>query len=117
MSTGTEPEGDPQADATQSGLAVIAEATALRDDDPEVSLAARENLLDTVDDLVDEPLTPRQEEVVEAVAVAGGSLTAGLSGALARERRSRPEDVLTGAAAALLNTGRGGDAPGDAPGA
>ncbi|MGA1811415.1 MULTISPECIES: hypothetical protein [unclassified Frondihabitans] len=111
--TGSPPaQPDPNSDLTQAGLVVIAEATALHDDDPVVIDAARENLLDTVDELVDEPLTPRQEEVVEAISIAAGTLTAGLSGALASVREKPVADVLTGAAATLFtpNNPRPGDA-------
>lgn len=94
--------GDPRHDAARLGLVVVGEANALLAGDEEALDASTENIHETVDELVDEPLTPRQEEVVERLAAAGGSLTAGLAGALAARTDHGPEDVLEGAARSLV---------------
>ncbi len=64
--------------------------------------ASEQNIRDTVDELVDEPLTERQEEVLERLAAAGGTLTAGLSGALAAQTGRSVDDVLEGAARSVV---------------
>lgn len=64
--------------------------------------ASEQNIRDTVDELVDEPLTQRQEEVLERLAAAGGTLTAGLSGALAAQTGRSVDDVLEGAARSVV---------------
>jgi len=92
----------PEDDAARLGLVVVGEAAALHSGDDAVLDASEENIRDTVDDLVDEPLTPRQEEVVERLAAAGGTLTAGLSGALAARSGSSVDDVLAGAARSVV---------------
>jgi hypothetical protein len=95
-------ERDPRTDAARLGLVVVGEAAALSSGDEGALDASEQNIRDTVDELIDEPLTPRQEEVVERLASAGGSLTAGLSGALAAQTGRTPEDVLSGAATSIV---------------
>ncbi|PCN46938.1 hypothetical protein Csp2054_14625 [Curtobacterium sp. 'Ferrero'] len=92
----------PEDDAARLGLVVVGEAAALQSGDDAALDASEQNIHDTVDDLVDEPLTPRQEEVVERLASAGGTLTAGLSGALAASTDRSVEDVLGGAARSIV---------------
>ena len=92
----------PEADAARLGLVVVGEAAALHSGDEAALNASEENIRETIDDLVDEPLTPRQEEVVQRLASAGGTITAGLSGALAAQTGRSVEDVLGGAAAAIV---------------
>lgn len=96
------PEPSPEGEATELGLAVIAEATAVKLQDPAALDASSDNLRDTVDDLVDVPLTQRQEEVVESLASVSGALTAGLAARVAREGEKEPEAVLSEAALRLL---------------
>jgi hypothetical protein len=52
--------------------------------------------------MIDEPLTERQEQVVERLASAGGTLTAGLSGALAAQTGRSVDDILEGAARSVV---------------
>lgn len=92
----------PEDDAARLGLVVVGEAAALHAGDEASLEASEQNIRDTVDDLVDEPLTPRQEEVVERLAAAGGTLTAGLSGALAAQTDRSVDDVLEGAARSVV---------------
>ncbi|NII41121.1 hypothetical protein E9228_001768 [Curtobacterium flaccumfaciens] len=92
----------PEQDAARLGLVVVGEAAALQSGDEEALDASEANIRDAVDELVDVPLTPRQEEVVERLAQAGGTLTAGLSGALAAQTGHPVEDVLEGAARSIL---------------
>jgi hypothetical protein len=101
MAEETTANASPEQDSTQLGLAVIAEASATLSGDPALVDAAEENLRDTVDELIDEPLTHPQEQVVESLATASGSITAGLSGALAASQ-DRPVDDILGRAARLL---------------
>ncbi|QCR44510.1 hypothetical protein C1N91_14295 [Curtobacterium sp. SGAir0471] len=89
-------------DAARLGLVVVGEAAALHAGDDASLDASEENIRETVDSMVDEPLTPRQEEVVERLASAGGTLTAGLSGALAAKTGGNVEDVLEGAARSVV---------------
>ena len=92
----------PEDDAARLGLVVVGEAAALHAGDDASLDASEENIRETVDSMVDEPLTPRQEEVVERLAAAGGTLTAGLSGALAAKTGGQVEDVLEGAARSVV---------------
>lgn len=92
----------PEDDAARLGLVVVGEAAALHAGDESALDASEQNIRDTVDELVDEPLTERQEEVVERLAAAGGTLTAGLSGALAAQTGRGVEDVLEGAARSVV---------------
>lgn len=92
----------PEQDAARLGLVVVGEAAALQSGDEAAMDASEENIRDAVDELVDVPLTPRQEEVVERLAQAGGTLTAGLSGALAAQTGNSVDDVLEGAARSIL---------------
>lgn len=93
---------DPRHDAARLGLVVIGEAAALQSGDEEALDASERNIRETVDELVDEPLTDRQEEVVERLAGAGGSIAAGLSGALAVQTGREPGEVLEGAARSFV---------------
>ncbi|MET3638040.1 hypothetical protein [Curtobacterium oceanosedimentum] len=92
----------PEDDAARLGLVIVGEAAALQSGDDASLDASEENIRETVDSMVDEPLTPRQEEVVERLAAAGGTLTAGLSGALAAKTGGKVEDVLEGAARSVV---------------
>lgn len=92
----------PEDDAARLGLVVVGEAAALHSGDDASLDASEQNIRDAVDDLVDEPLTDRQEEVVERLASAGGTLTAGLSGALAAQTGRSVDDVLEGAARSVV---------------
>jgi hypothetical protein len=97
------PQGStPQDDAARLGLAMVGEATAMTVGDEEAFRVSEENLRDVVDELIDEPLTPRQEEVVETIGAMGASLTAGLSSALAHAQDRDPSEVLGGAAASIV---------------
>ncbi len=100
--TGEHAHHRPEDDAARLGLVVIGEAAALHAGDDTSLDASEQNIRDTVDDLVDEPLTERQEEVVERLAAAGGTLTAGLSGALAATTDRSVDDVLGGAARSVV---------------
>jgi len=92
----------PEEDAARLGLVVVGEAAALQSGDEAALDASVENIRETIEDLIDEPLTPRQEEVVERLASAGGTLTAGLSGALAAQTGRPVDDVLEGAARSIV---------------
>lgn len=100
---------DPVDDAAQLGLAVVGDATALHTGDEELHtgdedavIAAGDNLRDIVDELVDEPLTDRQEDVVEALASASSGLTVGLAAEVAFDQHRPVGDVLQGAARSVL---------------
>ncbi|WP_144760070.1 hypothetical protein [Curtobacterium sp. 9128] len=92
----------PEEDAARLGLVVVGEAAALHSGDEAALDASEDNIRETIDDLIDEPLTPRQEEVVERLAAASGTIAAGLSGALAAQTDRPVEDVLEGAARAVV---------------
>ena len=92
----------PEDDAARLGLVVVGEAAALQSGDEAALDASEQNIRDTIDELVDEPLTQRQEEVVERLAAAGGTLTAGLSSALAAQSGRSVDDVLEGAARSVV---------------
>ena len=92
----------PEDDAARLGLVVVGEAAALQSGDEAALDASEQNIRDTIDELVDEPLTQRQEEVDERLAAAGGTLTAGLSGALAAQSGRSVDDVLEGAARSVV---------------
>jgi hypothetical protein len=92
----------PEEDAARLGLVVVGEAAALQSGDEGALDASMENIRETIDDMVDEPLTERQEEVVERLASAGGTLTAGLSGALAAQTGRSVDDMLEGAARSIV---------------
>lgn len=92
----------PEEDAARLGLVVVGEAAALHSGDESALDASEENIRETVDGMVDQPLTDRQEEVVQRLASAGGTLTAGLSGALAAQTGRSVDDVLEGAARSIV---------------
>lgn len=92
----------PEDDAARLGLVVVGEAAALHSGDEAALDASEHNIRDTIDELIDEPLTERQEQVVERLAAAGGTLTAGLSGALAAQTGHSVDDVLEGAARSVV---------------
>jgi hypothetical protein len=92
----------PEEDAARLGLVVVGEAAALQSGDEAALDASMENIRETIEDMIDEPLTERQEEVVERLASAGGTLTAGLSGALAAQTGRPVDDVLEGAARSIV---------------
>jgi hypothetical protein len=106
----------PEDDAARLGLVVVGEAAALQSGDEAALDASEQNIRDTIDELIDEPLTPRQEEVIERLASAGGTLTAGLSGALAAQSGRSVDDVLEGAARSVLRQQRLADEREDAGG-
>ncbi|WP_144711311.1 hypothetical protein [Curtobacterium pusillum] len=92
----------PEDDAARLGLVVVGEAAALHSGDDAALDASEQNIRDTIDEMIDEPLTERQEQVVERLAAAGGTLTAGLSGALAAQTGKSVDDVLEGAARSVV---------------
>lgn len=92
----------PEDDAARLGLVVVGEAAALHSGDEASLDASEQNIRDTIDEMVDEPLTDRQEQVVERLASAGGTLTAGLSGAIAAQTGRSVDDVLEGAARSVV---------------
>ncbi|OIH97877.1 hypothetical protein [Curtobacterium sp. MCBA15_001] len=92
----------PEEDAARLGLVVVGEAAALHSGDESALDASEENIRETVDGMVDQPLTDRQEEVVQRLASAGGTLTAGLSGALAAQTGRPVDEVLEGAARSIV---------------
>jgi phage terminase small subunit len=92
----------PEDDAARLGLVVVGEAAALHSGDEAALDASEQNIRDTIDEMIDEPLTDRQEEVVERLAAAGGTLTAGLSGALAAQSGRSVDDILEGAARSVV---------------
>lgn len=92
----------PEDDAARLGLVVVGEAAALHAGDEAALDASEQNIRDTIDEMIDEPLTERQEEVVERLVSAGGTLTAGLSGALAARSGRSVDDVLEGAARSVV---------------
>ncbi|WP_242089142.1 hypothetical protein [Curtobacterium sp. DN_7.5] len=96
----------PEDDAARLGLVVVGEAAALHAGDDASLDASEQNIRETVDSMVDEPLTDRQEEVVERLASAGGTLTAGLGGALAARSDRSVDDVLAGAARSVVQQQR-----------
>ena len=92
----------PEDDAARLGLVVVGEAAALHSGDEAALDASEQNIRDTIDEMIDEPLTDRQEEVVERLVSAGGTLTAGLSGALAAQAGRSVDDILEGAARSVV---------------
>jgi hypothetical protein len=96
-------------DATQLGLAVVAEATALQSGDERNIEAAEDNLRDTVDGLIDEPLTERQGDVVETLAASSAAIAAGLAGSLAADQDRPVGEVLEGAARSIVMGRRSAD--------
>jgi len=92
----------PEDDAARLGLVVVGEAAALHSGDEAALDASEQNIRDTIDEMIDEPLTERQEEVVERLVSAGGTLTAGLSGALAAQAGRSVDDILEGAARSVV---------------
>ncbi|WP_439692779.1 hypothetical protein ACRQ4B_00495 [Curtobacterium sp. SP.BCo] len=106
----------PEDDAARLGLVVVGEAAALHSGDEAALDASEQNIRDTVDEMIDEPLTARQEQVVERLASAGGTLTAGLSGALAAQTGRSVDDVLEGAARSVVWQQRWADQREDAGG-
>ncbi|WP_123680018.1 hypothetical protein [Curtobacterium sp. PhB115] len=106
----------PEDDAARLGLVVVGEAAALHSGDEAALDASEQNIRDTIDEMIDEPLTPRQEQVVERLAAAGGTLTAGLSGALAAQAGRTVDDILEGAARSVVWQQRLADERADAAG-
>lgn len=104
--TGEHQATRPEDDAARLGLVVVGEAAALHAGDDASLDASEQNIRETVDSMVDQPLTDRQEEVVERLASAGGTLTAGLSGALAARSDRSVDDVLAGAARSVVQQQR-----------
>ncbi|WP_066516316.1 hypothetical protein [Curtobacterium ammoniigenes] len=102
MSNQERHEPDIEQDAVDLGLALVGEASALHSGDMEAVVASEDNLREVVDELVDEPLTERQEEVVETLAASGASLTAGLAGAVSIEQQRPVGDVLRGASRSIV---------------
>ena len=96
------PERTPEEEAAALALVVVSPASAITQGDPDALDASEENLRDVVSGLSDAPLTPRQEDVVATLGAAGGSLAAGLSEALAREKGIDAGRVLGSAAEAIL---------------
>lgn len=92
----------PEDDAARLGLVVVGEAAALHSGDDAALDASEQNIRDTIDEMIDEPLTERQEQVVERLAAAGGTLTAGLSGALAAQTGRSVDEPLEGAARSVV---------------
>ncbi|WIB77109.1 DUF5304 family protein [Curtobacterium sp. MCPF17_002] len=92
----------PEDDAARLGLVVVGEAAALHSGDDAALDASEQNIREVIDEMIDEPLTERQEQVVERLAAAGGTLTAGLSGALAAQSGRSVDDVLSGAARSVV---------------
>lgn len=92
----------PEDDAARLGLVVVGEAAALHSGDDAALDASEQNIRDTIDEMIDEPLTDRQERVVERLAAAGGTLTAGLSGALAAQTGRSVDEILEGAARSVV---------------
>jgi hypothetical protein len=92
----------PEDDAARLGLVVVGEAAALHSGDEAALDASEQNIRDTIDEMIDAPLTERQEQVVERLASAGGTLTAGLSGALAAQTGRSVDEVLEGAARSVV---------------
>jgi hypothetical protein len=92
----------PEDDAARLGLVVVGEAAALHSGDDAALDASEQNIREVIDEMIDEPLTPRQEEVVERLASAGGTLTAGLSGALAAQSGRSVDQILEGAARSVV---------------
>lgn len=91
-----------QDEAARLGLAIVGQATAMTTGDPEAVVASEENLHELVDDMVDQPLTEQQEEIVAVLGAMSGSLGAGLAGALADEQDREPAEILSDAASSIL---------------
>lgn len=102
MSDTDDQQYDARDDATRLGLAVIGEAAALHEADTESVSASEANLRDSVDELIDEPLTERQQDVVETLGTSSAALTAGLAGAVAIEQDRPVGEVLAGAARSIV---------------
>jgi len=92
----------PEEEAAALALAIVSQASAITQGDEEALDASEDNLRDVVSGLSDEPLTPRQEDVVATLGAAGGSLAAGLSEALAHTKGVDTSTVLGSAAEAVL---------------
>jgi hypothetical protein len=92
----------PEEEAAALALAIVSQAAAISQGDEEALDASEDNLREVVSGLSDEPLTPRQEDVVATLGAAGGSLAAGLSEALAHTKGVDTSAVLGSAAEAVL---------------
>jgi hypothetical protein len=92
----------PEEEAAALALAVVSQAAAITQGDPAAVEASDENLREVVAELTDQPLTPRQEDVVATLGVAGGSLAAGLTAALAHEKGVDPGVILGSTSQAIV---------------
>jgi len=92
----------PEEEAAALALAVVSQAAAITQGDPEAVEASDENLREVVAELTDQPLTPRQEDVVATLGAAGGSLAAGLTAALAHEKGVDPGIILGSTSQAIV---------------
>jgi hypothetical protein len=92
----------PEEEAAALALAIVSQAAAISQGDEEALDASEDNLREVVSGLSDEPLTPRQEDVVATLGAACGSLAAGLSEALAHTKGVDTGAVLGSAAEAVL---------------
>ncbi|MGY3263046.1 hypothetical protein [Frigoribacterium sp. 2355] len=98
-----EPTGrTPEDEAAALALAIVSQAAAITQGDPEAVEASDENLREVVAELTDEPLTPRQEDVMATLGTAGGSLAAGLTAALAHEKGVDPGVILGSTSQAIV---------------
>ncbi|MET4052617.1 hypothetical protein ABID81_001987 [Frigoribacterium sp. PvP054] len=92
----------PEEEAAALALAVVSQAAAITQGDPEAVEASDENLREVVGELTDEPFTARQEDVVATLGTAGGSLAAGLTAALAHEKGVDPGVILGSTSQAIV---------------
>lgn len=89
-------------EAASLALALVAVATASIDGGDDAEQASERGLIELVNALSDEPLTPRQADVISALAVASTAMTTGLSSAVAEQRDCDVHAVLRVAARAVL---------------
>ncbi|NRD27688.1 hypothetical protein [Frigoribacterium sp. VKM Ac-2836] len=92
----------PEDEAAALALAVVSQAAAITQGDPEAVEASDENLREVVAELTDQPFTARQEDVVATLGTAGGSLAAGLTAALAHEKGVDPAVILGSTSQAIV---------------
>ncbi|ROS54136.1 hypothetical protein [Frigoribacterium sp. PhB24] len=92
----------PEEEAAALALAVVSQAAAITQGDPEAVEASDENLREVVAELTDQPFTARQEDVVATLGTAGGSLAAGLTAALAHEKGIDPAVILGSTSQAIV---------------
>ena len=92
----------PEEEAAALALAVVSQAAAITQGDPEAVEASDENLREVVGELSDQPFTARQEDVVATLGTAGGSLAAGLTAALAHEKGVDPGVILGSTSQAIV---------------